>query len=1099
MKGGEEPTDGQDSIQFDERERSADRSLEGRAGHGESGGGAAALSFPCPNCERAFASNRGLGQHRRKQHADVFHMEAAEAAAGRRQVWSDQEEQLLIEREANFVYRKKREGTRVTVKMIVEHLCATPGLRRSEFAVSSRRKRPSWKEEVEQQIRNLTRVGREVPADATRDSERNFRGPTREAVLANWSRLAGEGTFDARAILDNPELLEPEYQRWCTRRLRLNPQSKRKGARAENSTASGPKEPTDSEEPKSRTVSTQTEKFGKGRGMKKRPSKEGKPLPRSEKSRNRRLNFARFQKEYASNRTRTIRALLDGRWGKPVPESPIHPNDQYDFWRGLFESESLEDNRPMEAGRLLEGVGALLEPGEVKEALKDMPKGTSPGPDGVKVADLSPGLVDELTAWFNIWLYLGRPPESLSQGRTVLIPKRAKPEEAGDFRPITVSSVVLRLMHKVFAERLRNAPLSNHQRGFRPFDGVAMNVFLVKALIQRAKVEHRPLYLVFLDVKKAFDSVSHRSLLRALRRLGFPPNLIRYIEGAYAQASTTLACDPEQRKIRFRSGVLQGDPLSGILFNAVLDMALAGLPENLGVPVGDQHVCKAMFADDTVLVSSGIPTLQRILDDTVESLATVGLSLNSSKCMSLGIGVNARAKTTHCVNQSFLTIGGAAVPTLGPKEYYKYLGVKVGMEKCKNSQETLRSLENQLRAASSSLLKPQQKLYVLRIHILPAFLHCLVLGDPTPSLLGEVDKLVRRYVKRWLHLPKDCPNGFIHTDTALGGLGVACMATKIARLRLQRTERMRNDRDLVIKELASVEYVMRTWAVPPCPTDDNGRLVTTKFSEAAWWKSKLVQTCDGRDLDSFENSHPAGSRWLKDPFGGPKYTGEEFIRAVHVRANCLATPERRSRGRRGNLNGTQQCPRCHSRGWCGLGHIIQECGETQGLRIKRHDHATEFVVRAIERRKGPFKVFSEPRIQLDRPTEDGRRSLKPDIVCLSLARDRAIVIDTQIHSCAVDASKVREIKRSSYNRTEVKAWCWSQLCSITGIQDPIPPNFKFDVEALALNWRGAISVKSVEILKVLGVSRFTMDLLSVRTLNSSHGIFRTFMADPRTR
>ena len=76
------------------------------------------------------------------------------------------------------------------------------------------------------------------------------------------------------------------------------------------------------------------------------------------------------------------------------------------------------------------------------------------------------------------------------------------------------------------------------------------------------------MHLAFLDVRKAFDSVSHDSLMIASRRAGIPPPLLKYIENFYTRSTTRLKVGGKlSEPIRVTQGVKQWDPLSGILFN----------------------------------------------------------------------------------------------------------------------------------------------------------------------------------------------------------------------------------------------------------------------------------------------------------------------------------------------------------------------------------------------------------------------------------------------------------------------------------------------------------------------------------------------------
>ena len=70
------------------------------------------------------------------------------------------------------------------------------------------------------------------------------------------------------------------------------------------------------------------------------------------------------------------------------------------------------------------------------------------------------------------------------------------------------------------------------------------------------------LNITFLDIK-AFDSVSHESLLLVAGRMGFPPPMLGYLGELYGDVWTCLLTDPEcSELIRVSWGVRQGNPLS---------------------------------------------------------------------------------------------------------------------------------------------------------------------------------------------------------------------------------------------------------------------------------------------------------------------------------------------------------------------------------------------------------------------------------------------------------------------------------------------------------------------------------------------------------
>ena len=81
----------------------------------------------------------------------------------------------------------------------------------------------------------------------------------------------------------------------------------------------------------------------------------------------------------------------------------------------------------------------------------------------------------------------------------------------------------------------------------------------------------RNLYTVWLDYQKAFDSVPHSWLIKALELSKVPTEIVRTIKMLCSKWKTTLNMNSETEsitteEIEFRRGIFQGDSLSVILF-----------------------------------------------------------------------------------------------------------------------------------------------------------------------------------------------------------------------------------------------------------------------------------------------------------------------------------------------------------------------------------------------------------------------------------------------------------------------------------------------------------------------------------------------------
>lgn len=142
-------------------------------------------------------------------------------------------------------------------------------------------------------------------------------------------------------------------------------------------------------------------------------------------------------------------------------------------------------------------------------------------------------------------------------------------------RPITILDITIRCFHKILARRCeKDLTWNTRQKAFQAGDGVADSVWLLQTIIRHHQHVLQPLNIVFLDIKKAFDSVSHQSLILAAKRMGIPPPFLGYLGELYGDAQTTLRIGPDRSEpIQVAQGVRQGDPLSVHLFNSVIQLS----------------------------------------------------------------------------------------------------------------------------------------------------------------------------------------------------------------------------------------------------------------------------------------------------------------------------------------------------------------------------------------------------------------------------------------------------------------------------------------------------------------------------------------------
>ena len=108
------------------------------------------------------------------------------------------------------------------------------------------------------------------------------------------------------------------------------------------------------------------------------------------------------------------------------------------------------------------------------------------------------------------------------------------------------------------------------QAGFRPKHRCEDHLMVYRVLEQRCREWGVPLYISTIDFTKAFDSIKHSALWRSLRFYGVKPAYVRLLQRLFSQQEGTVLTDKESSVFSIKKGTKQGDPLSSLLFNTVL-------------------------------------------------------------------------------------------------------------------------------------------------------------------------------------------------------------------------------------------------------------------------------------------------------------------------------------------------------------------------------------------------------------------------------------------------------------------------------------------------------------------------------------------------
>lgn len=188
--------------------------------------------------------------------------------------------------------------------------------------------------------------------------------------------------------------------------------------------------------------------------------------------------------------------------------------------------------------------------------------------------------------------------------------------------------------------RIFVAPANDYlfQFGFRDFDGMGACASLTDFLIKYARNSCKHLHMAFVDLQKSFDSVYHTYLWKARLKKSLPVSFVKYLIEFYDSFGTFLVWKGRLINFLFPGrGVRQGDPLSSILFNIVIESIFEQLDPNIGFDLPDLRVSHIAYADDVNLVSATNIGLQLLLQKFKALAQRAGLIINIRKTKVLAL------------------------------------------------------------------------------------------------------------------------------------------------------------------------------------------------------------------------------------------------------------------------------------------------------------------------------------------------------------------------------------------------------------------------------------------------------------------------------
>eukprot|EP00438_Fugacium_kawagutii_P031058 Skav236760 [mRNA] locus=scaffold3662:70570:73518:+ [translate_table: standard] len=258
-------------------------------------------------------------------------------------------------------------------------------------------------------------------------------------------------------------------------------------------------------------------------------------------------------------------------------------------------------------------------------------KRSAKGLDGVSVPDqqLGPTHLQPFCDMFREAETTGCWPDQLLQGKVSSLAKCAAPCSAGDFRPITILSVLYRMWgshHARLLLRSLDAVLPEDLHGSRPARHATQVWYDLLWLLEFSEVHAAPVAGLIADLQKAFNYLPRLVILEVGALFGLPVQILTGWAGALSSLQRFFVVrDNVGPGIYSSTGMAEGDALSCV------GMVLCDALLHHWVTATCQMVRPVTYVDDWQFLCRQVADIQRTWDQVTAFAALMDLRLDTSK------------------------------------------------------------------------------------------------------------------------------------------------------------------------------------------------------------------------------------------------------------------------------------------------------------------------------------------------------------------------------------------------------------------------------------------------------------------------------------
>ncbi len=390
-----------------------------------------------------------------------------------------------------------------------------------------------------------------------------------------------------------------------------------------------------------------------------------------------------------------------------------------------------------------------------------------------------------LTHVLNVSISTGQLATEWKTAKVTPIFKEGDKTDRNNYRPISILPIVTKILERAIHNQLylflcNHNLLANCQSGFRKFHSTMTTLIHVTDYLQENADRGNGTGMLFLDLKKAFDTVDHDLLIEKLRKYGVAPSSLAWFRNYVKDRKQIVELgDTRSDWENIKTGVPQGSILGPLLFIIYIN----------DLPKAVKRCQVTLYADDTALYISSrkADEIQKWLQEDLVNLKDWfdfnKLTLNLKKTKFLQFSSSRKKPDFKDVK---ISLDQESVERV---EVFKYLGV--WLDEKLNFSEHIHQISKKVNKRLGLLMRIRKNitkdtaLMLYKSLVVPHLEYCDVIWDTCAGILKDkIQKLQNRACKIILKTKKQAHTNDIHSKLRLWKLSerrrfhTACLAYK---------------------------------------------------------------------------------------------------------------------------------------------------------------------------------------------------------------------------------------------------------------------------------------------------------------------------------